>query len=157
MSRPLTDFEVAMARSVFGDAVDYGRVRLANLIIGKFAVTLGSLVVFPAYAPIPEDFTEESVWTQAWLMHELTHVWQFQTRPLWTLLSWAGVFLTGGYGRGLPGYRYAWPPPAWERLNLEQQAAMVEHAFSLRESGRCKSAPAGAHLGAYRACIPLDF
>lgn len=67
-------------------------------------------------------------------MHELVHVRQFATAPGATLLSWARVLLTGGYGPGLPGYRYPWPPPAWEVLNLEQQASLVEHAYLARET-----------------------
>ena len=82
---------------------------------------------------LPADFAAAPLRTQARLVHELVHVWQFQTAPLATLASWAQVAARGGYGPGLPGYRYPWPPPPWARLNLEQQASLVEHAFLARK------------------------
>ena len=108
------------------------RVRLHAHGLGGFAVTLGRRVLFP-HGP-PEDFAAEPLQVQAWLVHELTHAWQFQTAPARTLASWARVAGSGGYGPGLPGYRYPWPPPPWAALNLEQQASLVEHAFLERET-----------------------
>jgi hypothetical protein len=157
MSRPLTPGEVALSKSVFGEAIDYARVRLSTRVWGPWAITFWSRITFPPSAPPPADFTAAPLHAQAWLIHELTHVWQFQTRPLWTVASWAITALRGGYGRGLPGYRYRWPLRAWTDHNLEQQAAMVEHAFMLREAGRCAAAPPGAALAPYRACLPFNF
>lgn len=156
MSRPLTEGEIALARSIFGDAIDHRRVRLSTRPFGPWAITFWSSITFPPQRPAPADFVQQSVRLQAWLVHELVHVWQFQTRPMWTILSWAGVVLSGGYGPGLPGYRYAWPLKDWGAHNLEQQAAMVEHAFMLRQTGRCVGAPAGAALADYRACAPFE-
>ena len=144
-----------MARGVFGDAIDYARVRLSTRRWGRFAIALGSNVSFPAWHPPPEDFAGAQAETRAWLIHELVHVWQFQTRPLWTLASWARLVLAGGYRRGLPGYRYGWPLKPWRAHNLEQQAAIIEHAFLLREPGRCAAAPAGATLADLWARAPF--
>ncbi|HTK36608.1 MAG TPA: hypothetical protein VL358_15155 [Caulobacteraceae bacterium] len=144
MSRPLTAGEVAIARSVFGEAVDYARVRLSTRRWGGFAIAFGSYVTFPPASPAPADFAAESIRRQAWLIHELVHVWQFQTAPLRTLASWALTVVRGGYGPGLPGYRYRLPLKPWAAHNLEQQASIVEHAFVLRETGLCAGAPAGA-------------
>jgi hypothetical protein len=120
--RRLTPGEEALAAKVFGGAIRLERVRLAAWP-GGFGLVLGSLILIPT--DMPDDFAEAGQRLQAWLLHELTHVWQFQTRPLWTLASWAGVVLSGGYGPGLPGYRLPerW---RWEGLNLEQQARAVE-------------------------------
>ncbi len=106
-------------------------MRLCAHPFGGPAVTLGRRILFPG-AP-PGDFSRLPAASRAWLVHELVHVRQFATAPGATLLSWARVLLTGGYGPGLPGYRYPWPPPAWEVLNLEQQASLVEHAYLARE------------------------
>ena len=155
MSRALTDREIALAASMFGEAIDYGRVGLSTRWWGRSAIAFGSAVTFPPWHPPPEDFADAQPETQAWLIHELTHVWQFQTMPLWTIGSWAAVVLQGGYRRGLPGYRYGWPLKPWMRHNLEQQASIVEHAFLLRQTGRCSGAPAGATLEGYARCVPL--
>lgn len=156
MSRPLTPTETALARSVFGEAIDYSRVRLSNRSWGFAAITFGSRITFPPSHPVPADFTREGLGLQAWLVHELTHVWQFQTATWRTLVSWLRTVLEGGYGRGLPGYRYRLPLGDWAGYNLEQQASMVEHAFLLRERGLCPAAPLGATLSAYRACLPFE-
>jgi hypothetical protein len=148
-ARRLTPGEVELARGVFGTAIDYGRVRISVRRWGPWAVTLGSRITFPP-SGAPADFAGESLLAQAWLVHELTHVWQFQTAPLRTLLSWAGLVLTGGYDPGLPGYRYALPLPDWRKLNLEQQASAIEHAFLLERGMRTAAMPDGAALQGYR-------
>ena len=144
MSRPLSEGETALARGVFGDALDHGPVRLSTRRWGVFAIAFGPHISFPPSHPAPDDFTRAPLEMQAWLIHELVHVWQFQTAPMRTLASWALTAIRGGYRRGLPGYRYGWPLKPWAALNLEQQARIVEHAFLLRETGRCLGAPPGA-------------
>lgn len=127
---------------MFGDALELDRVRLCAHPFGGPAVTLGRRILFPGATPA--DFSEAATARRAWLVHELVHVGQFAAAPGRTLLSWARVLLSGGYGPGLPGYRYPWPPPAWSRLNLEQQASLVEHAYLAREGGPRFGAPDAA-------------
>jgi hypothetical protein len=96
-TRPLTESEVHEARLVFADGLDYSRVRVTegqyfppNFVadIGAFfqgkkrtwdnAITLGNTVYFPRLLRTqPEDVTKDLT-DIAWLMHELTHVWQYQ-------------------------------------------------------------------------------
>ncbi len=110
-------------------------VRLHPGGFGAFAVTLGSHIFLPPHMA-RADFAAADIGSRALLVHELAHVWQFQTRTIRTLASWAGVALSGGYGPGLPGYRYTLPLAPFDTLNLEQQASVVEHAFLLRAGGR---------------------
>ena len=142
-SRALTEGETALGRSIFADLVDFDRIRIIRRSWGAPAIVFGSTITFPPSTGAPEDFAAEGLQERAWLVHELTHVWQFQTNALATLWSWAGVVLSGGYGRGLPGYRYALPLKEWETYNLEQQASLVEHADLLSLTGSCVRAPAG--------------
>src|SRR5579875_2417011 len=149
MSRPLTPGEIELAKSVFGEAIDYARVRISVRRWGPWAITFGSRITFPPTGA-PADFAREAVHAQAWFVHELTHAWQFQTAPLRTLLSWANVVLTGGYGPGTPGYRYVLPLKPWRELNPEQQASAVEHAFLLRQGFHTPAMPDRAALAGYR-------
>jgi len=155
MSRALTAGEVALARSVFGEAIAYGRVRIANRRWGRPAIAFGSRITFPPRHPAPADFSRQPIALQAWFIHEMVHVWQFQGGAARTLASWLLTVLRGGYRRGGPGYRYRLPLGDWRRYNLEQQASMVEHAFVLRQLGTCAAAPEGVTLAAYRACVPF--
>lgn len=138
---------------MFGEAIDYASVRLAAVAPLGFAVTLGPLILFPLGSP--EDFAAADLRAQAWLIHELTHVWQFASAPTRTLTSWAKAVLTGGYGPGLPAYRYSLPLGDFVAYGLEQQASIVEHAFLLREGGRCGTAPGGARLADYAGRTPF--
>lgn len=142
-----------LAASVFGDLIDYQGVRLAAAAPFGFAVTLGPLILFPPGSPA--DFALADLRAQAWLIHELTHVWQFATAPGRTLKSWADAVFTGGYGPGLRAYRYSLSLRDFDSYGLEQQASIVEHAFLLREGGRCAAMPAGAMWAEYQGRTPF--
>jgi hypothetical protein len=118
--RRLTRSEIALAQAVFGDTIDLGRVWLVNRApVGPWAMVVFDLMLFPTDTA---DFAAQPIHHQAWFVHELTHVRQFQTRPGWTLWSWAGVALSGGY---LTGRAYD-PPKPGRAPNLEQEAK-AEH------------------------------
>ena len=133
--RRLTEGEVVLAASVFSDLIDYDGVRLAAAAPFGYAVTLGRVILFPPGSP--GDFAQADLRAQAWLIHELTHVWQFATAPRRALKSWAKALLTGGYGPGRHAYRYTLPLDDFAAYGLEQQASIVEHAFLLRQGERC--------------------
>lgn len=153
--RPLTSGERALAESVFGSALDLAPVRLTAGGFGAFAVTLGPWITV-APGALRADYARAGLGERAWLLHELTHVWQFQTAPLRTLASWAKTVATGGYGPGLPGYRYTLPLAPFESYGLERQAAIVEHAFLVREGGRAYEVPVGACWADYSTVTPFD-
>ncbi|MBF5046217.1 MULTISPECIES: DUF4157 domain-containing protein [Myxococcaceae] len=120
--RRLTERERTLLEGVFGSGVDLDRVRIKEGRVGVLGVSgrafaLGSTVYVPrGRGPLSPGL----------LVHELTHVWQYQhggTRYLSAAL-WA-QFLGDGYDwrKGLAEGR------PWEALNPEQQAALLEHAF----------------------------
>ena len=97
MRRRLTILELQEASIVFGSSLDFDRiwiheeVAFPNLIgrIGAAiarqkapsnnAVTLGNHVYFPIQLMIDQQKIEDSDYQNiGWLIHELTHVWQFQ-------------------------------------------------------------------------------
>lgn len=74
--RGLTAEEEAEARLVFGDALDYAAVRIAEapvMAVGDFARTPFNTVYFP-----PGTSARPFNGFMPWLVHELTHVWQTQ-------------------------------------------------------------------------------
>jgi hypothetical protein len=151
--RKLTVWEMALAREVFGAALVTARARLVfHRLPAPFAVTLGRFVAMPGR--VIDEFAAESLEAQAWLVHELTHVWQFQTAPVRTLTSWARLLITGGYGPGSQGYRYTLPTH-WSALNLEQQAAVVEDQFRLDHGLAVRFGPSGARRGDYAGLTPF--
>ena len=151
--RRLTPGEAALARSVFGETLKLGGVRLwFHGLSTRFAVTLGPVVTFPG-AERP-DISAEDADMQAWLIHELVHVWQMQTQPLRAIVSWAQVLTAGGYGPALSGYRYTLPAQ-WRALNLEQQAAVMEDMVRLSFERPPRHGPADARLIDYHGLTPF--
>lgn len=145
-SRRLTPGEVALARSVFGEAIDYGHVRLIRRKWWPFQprnivmAPTGSLHFHPASELWSDDFAREAAWRQGLFIHEMTHVWQSQARGRYYLPLMRHPFCR---------YRYAlkdgWP---FERYGLEQQAEIVRHAFLGRRGLRPANAPPSEELEA---------
>ena len=145
-SRPLTDGEIALARSVFGDAIDYGRVRIVR---GKWwllqprgvvMAPTGNIHFHPGDPRWSEDFAKAPLELQGLLIHELTHVWQSQTRGRFYLPLMRHPFCRYAYDL-VPGRAFVW-------YGLEQQAEIVRHAFLARH---------GVHLSAMPDADLLPF
>jgi hypothetical protein len=126
-SRPLTTGEVALARTVFGAAIDYSKVRL---IKGKWwplqprnaaMAPNGNIYFHPVAGGWSEDFSKESLGRQSYLIHELTHVWQAQRGGRFYLPLMRHPFCRYAY-RLTPGKPFA-------RYGLEQQAEIVRDRF----------------------------
>ncbi len=85
LQRKLTVGEIAMAKLVFADAIDYSKVKMHRGGYTWFlgfqhkhtAVTPNGEMYFPE-AHFQEDFSVLDSRLQAWFMHEMTHVWQYQ-------------------------------------------------------------------------------
>ena len=127
LSRALTPGEIEIARSVFGDSIDYSTVRLVK---GKWwpfhprnaaMAPTGSIYFHPKGAVWSEDFSKEPLSRQGFFIHEMTHVWQSQTRGKFYLPLMRHPFCRYDY-QLVPGQ-------AFDRYGLEQQAEIVRHAF----------------------------
>ena len=112
---------------MFGDAIDYRRVRL---IRGKWwpfqprgivMAPTGNIHFHPRDPRWSEDFSKCPLELQGLLIHELTHVWQAQTRGRFYLPLMRHPFCRYSYDL-VPGRLFG-------RYGLEQQAEIVRHAF----------------------------
>jgi hypothetical protein len=146
--RPLTEGEIALARSMFGEAIDYARVRIARRKWAFFQpretvmAPTGAIHFHPQGAQYRDDFAAASLADQALFIHEMVHVWQHQK----------GIFLPLARH---PFCRYDYvlqPGRPLHRYGIEQQAEIVAHAF-LR---RCGVEPPGtATPESYEAILPF--
>jgi hypothetical protein len=132
--RGLTQGEIALAQTVFGNAIDYAPVRLKRRKWWLFQpkrITMapnGHIYFHPQSAAYCDDFALAPLFTQGFFIHEMTHVWQTQSRGPWYL-----IFNRHPFCR----YTYSLRPGA--QLNdygIEQQAEIVRHAFLLRHGVR---------------------
>lgn len=134
--RPLTPGEIALARSMFGAAIDYAWVRLVRRPWAFFqpAATVmapwGHIHFHPQGPWWRADFANAERDAQGLFIHEMTHVWQHQAGH-WLPIE-RHPFCRYGY-RLDPGKPFA-------RYGIEQQAEIVRHAFLARAEGRAPGA-----------------
>ena len=130
--RALTDGEIALARPIFGEAIDYGRVRIANHKWWPFQpanfvmAPSGAIHFHPRSNHWRADFCVPDA-AQGLLIHEMTHVWQSQRRGRFYLPLMRHPFC-----------RYRYSVVAGRRLEdygIEQQAEILHHLF-LARNGR---------------------
>jgi hypothetical protein len=127
ISRSLTPGEIALARSIFKDAVDYSQVRLVK---GKWwpfqprnaaMAPMGNIYFHPDGGGWSEDFSKEPVRRQAFFIHEMVHVWQAQAKGRFYLPLMRHPFCRYDYELT--------PGKPFDRYGLEQQAEIVTHRF----------------------------
>ncbi len=151
-TRSLTPGEIALAKGVFGEAVDYSPVRIVR---GKWwplqprnvaMAPTGNIHFHPHGDLWSEDFAAEPLHRQGLFIHEMTHVWQSQTRGRYYLPLMRHPFCRYGYElvSGRP----------FERYGLEQQAEIVRHSFLQRHGQRPASAPLLASLEPMLPFVP---
>ena len=125
--RPLTQREIALARSVFGDTIDYARV---NIVRGRWwpfqpkgivMAPTGNIHFHPADPRWSDDFAAETLSLQGLFIHEMTHVWQAQKHGKYYLPLMRHPFCRYDYELRA-GQRF-------DRYGLEQQAEIVRHRF----------------------------
>lgn len=147
-ARPLTEGEIRLSASVFGDAIDYARARVANRPWAFFQpanttmAPLGTIHFHPKSGLYHADFAEAPLGVQGLFVHEMVHVWQHQQ----------GIFLPL---RRHPFCRYGYalkPGQPFARYGLEQQAEIVRHAFLLRHRAVIAGAPP---LAQYETLLPF--
>ncbi len=166
--RRLTPGEIAMARSVFGDCIDYVMPKIydANYDTtrqqkdGEIITPDGNMYVPKTNSAYRDDYSEGTPANKSQFIHEMTHILQFQhdvTVELDAFWEWA-------FG---PGYDYRLKPgKRFEDYGIEQQAAIVEDHYRMtvlkqrplhNTDYRDDKAPDdGRYLQAYKALLNVD-
>ncbi len=128
--RSLTGGEIDMAALIFGDAIDYSRVRIYNRRYLPFGLQPRNCAMAPngsiyfhrtCYL---SDYSLDTNRNKHWFMHEMVHVWQHQ-------LGYP-VRLRGAIRIGL-SYAYVLDPA--KRLcdfNMEAQGDLLADYFALK-------------------------
>lgn len=134
-SRPLTEAEIAYARRIYGDSIDYSKVRMTSdhwLSTGA-PKTIGNTMhmrsdwggaTFDANGQLTEMGKDM-------LVHEIGHVWQYQNGGAAYIGDSLWAQLKGWIGGGSRDEAYDWRDAvkqgaAWKDWNPEQQAEAIE-------------------------------
>ena len=146
--RSLTPGEIALARTIFGNAIDYAKVRIHREKWAFFQprhivmAPTGHIHFHPQGDRYRDDFAAAALDLQGLFIHEMVHVWQHQS----------GIFLPL---RRMPWARYDYsfqPGRPFTRYGIEQQAMLVQHAFLMRAGATVPEAPP---LAAIEAILPF--
>lgn len=143
-SRSLTPGEITLARSMFGDAIAFGAVRIVHRKWwplqpkGVVMAPCGHIHFHPASPLWSADFSTEPLPLQGLFIHELTHVWQAQKHGRFYLPLMRHPFCRYAY-RLRDGQRF-------DRYGLEQQAELVRHRFLADRGVALACAPPAALL-----------
>ncbi|KMS59433.1 hypothetical protein V474_09515 [Novosphingobium barchaimii LL02] len=149
--RALTAGEAALIRSVFGEAIDCGPVRVRRRKwfpfqpVNTAMAPCGHLHFHPRASLYRGDFSQAPLGLQGLFIHEMTHVWQTQRKGRWYLPLMR---------HPLCRYDYSLRP-GWtlERYGIEQQAEIVRHIFLM---GLGVDVPGAPPLESYRGIVPFD-
>ena len=127
----MTDGEVRMASKLFGDAIDYARVRIFGRRYLPFGLQPRNCAMSPNgsiyfhRSCCLADFSRGDDHARHWFMHEMVHVWQHQ-------LGYP-VRLRGAIRIGL-GYRYELAPgKTLADYNMEAQGDLLADYFVLTQ------------------------
>nr|WP_156819079.1 type IV secretion protein Rhs [Psychrobacter lutiphocae] len=127
-----------MVHSVFGTDFDVKRVQIKSAcwVLKNYAISPNGNIYFHPDDWV-EDFGEQPLAKRAWLIHELTHVWQLQQG----LKVVRGALINRRYDYVLAEGK------SFFKYGIEQQARMVEDYYMRRERG--------LDCQAWEACIPF--
>lgn len=135
--RPLTDGEIKLAKTLFGDSIDYAAVKILDRpapLQGKnSAMVLGNnIYTNNCYY---DDYAAGSPSSRCLFIHEMTHIWQGQNKVFNQALAVAEIHLkhfnnyAAGYFFTLDGSKDLID------YGVEQQAAIVEEYFLNKHEG----------------------
>ncbi|MCY1042680.1 hypothetical protein OV208_15250 [Corallococcus sp. bb12-1] len=132
VGRKLTGEEMAALHAVYGDSIDYTKIQLKEgnaglLTVGGRPFTHGDTIYVPeGWLPLTPDT----------LVHEAAHVWQHQHGGNDYMSEALAAQL---FGDGYKFEKALREGKAWEEMNPEQQAEMLEQAYA---KGCFKTPPA---------------
>lgn len=148
--RPLTEGETALGRSIFGDEIDYAKVRVHNCKWLFFMpghrphAPNGHIYFPPGTSCYAADFSLAELRDRSIFIHELAHVWQHQKG-----VNVAGrAVLNRNYD-----YRRAFLGRPFSRLGVEAQAKMIADYYLLKCGAVLDGRPP---LRAYEELVPFQ-
>ena len=152
---PLTPLEIELASSIFGDSIDYSRIRLLHTAEAMWFRTVGNVIRVPPFFTVdptarasrralPVEYMRHT------FIHELTHVWQYQhggTSYISYSLGPQIAAMMAGQGRNAAYCYDADPTRSFWSFTPEQQGLIVENTFLMRESAKAILCGPGGLLG----------
>jgi len=134
--RALTEGEIAMASTIFGDSIDYKKIKLYGRKISRFqpddfnAAPDGNLYMIRHYS---DDFSKSPAEDKAALLHELTHVWQIQNNTMNLKVAFVKETLKAKFNYRATNRYTLTEGKDFNQYGFEQQAGIVEDYSRIKE------------------------
>lgn len=137
-SRPLTQGEIDLAKTVFGNAIDYTQVKVCDGTQGFFqrvgmAMTVSNnLYMNDMYR---DDYGQPDADYRHIFIHEMAHVWQYQNKVLNPVVSAVQLNLRHKFNYDKAYFFELDEKKDLTDYGMEQQAAMIEEYFLIKKEG----------------------
>jgi hypothetical protein len=144
--RPLTQREISLARGVFGNSIRYASVRIVPTRVAQYT-TVGNNI------RVPPDFSISQEYAAQTLIHELTHVWQYQHGGTGYLSVSLGQQIAGAVTRGTRDAAYHYtiaPDRSFFEYGPEQQGMIVENYFAMIRDQAAPNTPGRQFYSPFR-------
>ncbi|HBO38476.1 MAG TPA: hypothetical protein DD638_07410 [Pasteurellaceae bacterium] len=135
--RLLTAGELALAKNIFKDSIDYSKVKIHRGEYLWFGIQNNHTAMTPngeMYFPkniYKKDYSDGDNFDKHLFVHEMVHIWQYRLGySVKSVGIWIGM--KGGYGKGAPAYQYEHLLSTRKKLsefNMEQQADIIADFF----------------------------
>jgi Domain of unknown function (DUF4157) len=125
--RSLTIGELALIRGIFRTSIDYSPVRLIPSDILEYRTVGNSIWV-------PQNFSIQNPDMAQTLVHEMTHIWQYQHGGTSYISISLGTQIAAMIGQGNRNFAYDYQistKQSFFDFTIEQQASIVENYFAM--------------------------
>lgn len=140
-ARRLTQGEIALAKTLFKDSIDYDSVRIHDKKYVFFqpnnsGMTPNGEIYISGKSTYKDDYSKASEHMKAFFLHEMTHVWQYQNKVLDPVAEAMKENVKHKFN-----YAAAYPYEIDVKKDLtdygmEQQASIVEHYYLISKGRR---------------------
>ena len=132
--RKLTGPEIQDARDIFQDSIDYAKIEITRdsaYSVGAPRTIGNTIHLKSSWGDFVNDTLDLTDRGKETLIHEMTHVWQYQNGGLAYIPLSLIAQIRASWGKGSRNAAYNWrdairTKTPWERWNPEQQAQLVE-------------------------------
>lgn len=136
--RALTSGEIELARTIFGDSIDYTSVTVSDKKYAFFHPRGGAMAPdgnLHMYGCYSADYAAANARARALFIHEMTHVWQFQNKILNPVNAAIELTLKHQFNY-LAAYDFHLEQDKdLTQYGMEQQASIVEEYFLMKHAG----------------------
>lgn len=138
--RKLTDNEIMFAKTIFGDSLDYKKIKIFNRYLfgrkpegASGRMWNGNIYAITTDARSQDYALDERLGNRRLFLHEMTHVWQYKSDPAFMVKGLSALIKADFNYSSLYPYEIK-PHRTFKDYNFEQQADIADDYYGLTEN-----------------------